>query len=237
MPNPISSPSPLERVVSLLLLSILLINFTTQFQIPETCQDIEGLGSPVNIFHQYFRQTMNVFNPKQKKTSVKLLYYRMQRKKIEVHRFVFQLKNTYANRFEYVGIVSVVPKKELKSKRHKHYVIRYINSSDLQDAVTLLGVYEAKKDKSISCPGMKQKWLNYLVEKPYVVTKCKSQDQPDCVTSEKLTLLFSKMFLLIEKILGSFSLKVTTGQLGFDVVILDVFLDVFKDFDFVIVSL
>jgi hypothetical protein len=174
-----------------------------------------------------------VFNPAEKDTDVKLLYYREQQNRVGIHRFVFRLKNTYANRFEYVGIVSVVPKKEIKSGRNKHFIIRYINSSDLLDTGTLLGIYEAKKDKIIPCSSMRQTWLDYLIEHPYVVTQKESVISADCVTSKTLTKLFTRMILLVQKVLKSFNINVSTGQLGFDMTILDIFLDVFKDFQFV----
>lgn len=202
----------------------------------KSCKEVRGLGNPINIFHQYFRQTIQVFNPKQKKTEVKLLYYRMQKSKVHVHRFVFRLKNTYANRFEYVGIVSVVPKKELESERYRHFIVRYINSSDLVDTVTLLGVYEAKSSKPVHCPKMKEKWLDYLIEHPYVVTECKQKENPDCVTSEQLTLMFGLIFQFLQKVLLSFGIEVTVGELGFNPVILNVYKLVFKDFDFILVS-
>lgn len=205
-------------------------------EVATSCPNVKGLGNPINIFHQYFRQTIKVFNPKEQETEVKLLYYREQTNKVSIHRFVFRLKNTYANRFEYVGIVSVVPKKELESGRNKHFIIRYINSSDLLDTGTLLGIYEAKKAVAIPCASMKQSWLNYLIEHPYVVTQKESPTLPNCVTSQTLTRLFSRMILLIQKVLGSFDVEVSTGQLGFDVTILDIFLDVFRDFEFVSVA-
>ena len=217
-----------------ILISLTLYHDITADETP-TCPNVKGLGNPINIFHQYFRQTIKVFNPKEKDTEVKLLYYREQQNKVGVHRFIFRLKNTYANRFEYVGIVSVVPKKEIKSGRNKHFIIRYINSSDLLDTGTLLGIYETKKDKTIPCANMKQSWLDYLIEHPYVVTQKETTVPANCVTSQTLTNLFTKIILLIQKVLASFGLKVTTGQLGFDVTILDIFLDVFSDFQFVLV--
>ena len=201
----------------------------------EICSEVRGLGNPINIFHQYFRQTIQVFNPKQKKTEVKLLYYRKQESKVHIHRFVFRLKNTYANRFEYVGIVSVVPKKELETGRYRHFIVRYINSSDLIDTVTLLGVYETKYSTPIKCPKMKEDWLDYLIEHPYVVSECKQKDNPDCVTSDRLTQMFSLIFSLLKQVLMSFGIEVSIGELGYDSVILEIYKSVFKDYDFVLV--
>jgi hypothetical protein len=200
------------------------------------CPHIPGLSNPVNIFHQYFKQTMKVFNPHEKNTQVTLLYYRVQRKKSHIHRFVFRLKNTYANRYEYVGIVSVVPKKERLSLRNRHYIIRYINSSDLLDTITLLGIYELKEQTGYPCNNMKKLWLDFLLKDPYIVTRTEVNTPGNCVTSDKLTKLFSLFFVSFQKILKSFGIEVSIGQLGFDPVILDILLEVYKDFPFIQVS-
>ena len=84
---------------------------------------------------------------------------------------------------------------------------------------------------------MKQKWLDYLVQHPYVVTQKEVPVQKDCVTSKTLTQLFGLMFVLVQKVMESFGVKVTTGQLGFDETVLDVFLVVFKEFRFVSVRM
>ena len=195
-----------------------------------SCPSVPGLGNPIHIFHRYFKQTIKIFDPSEKETSAELMYYRVQRKKSHVHRFVFRLRNTYANRFEYVGIVSVVPSREVKSGRHKHFVIRYINSADLLDTVTLLGVYEIDRDKLLPCPNMKRLWLEHLSKDPYIVTRAAPEN---CVSSQDLTSMFSLFFEAFRRVLDSFGVRVSKGQLGFDETILDILVDVYQDFEFV----
>jgi hypothetical protein len=200
------------------------------------CPRVPGLINPINIFHQYFKQTIKIFNPNEKQTSVELLYYRVQKKRSHVHRFVFRLKNTYANRYEYVGIVSVVPKKEILSGRNKHYIIRYINSADLLDTITLLGVYEVNEKRGISCGNMKKIWLEKLLKDPYIVTKTETtKENNDYISSDDVTRMFSLFFVTFQKILKSFGIEVSTGQLGFDTTILNILLEVYHDFDFITV--
>ena len=139
------------------------------------------------------------------------------------------------DRFEYVGIVSVVPSKEIKSGRNKHYVIRYINSSDLLDTITLLGVYEVNEKHPISCGNMKKIWLDKLIHDPYIVSNRNILKQSDCVSSENLTQLFSLFFQLLKKVLKSFNIEVSMGQLGFDGTILNIISEVFENFDFITV--
>jgi hypothetical protein len=199
---------------------------------PITCPNIEGIGDPVYIFHKYFQQTISIFNPKEEKTKVELIYYRRERVHVNVYRFIFKLRNSYADRWEYVGILSVVPKNQIESGKFNHFIIRYINSTDVNDAKAVVGVYEAETDKAIPCKDMKQKWLSYILKNPYVVTKCEAEDRPDCVTSNDLTLLFSDTFELIEGVLASFGFKVSTSQLGYDPVILSIYKKTFSRFDF-----
>ena len=206
-------------------------------QSPDQCQDIKGLGPPVFIFHTYFRQTISIFNPKQPKTEIKLLYYREERTTVQIHRFVFRMKGVIVKRFEYIGILSVVPAKEIKKGTFKHFVVRYINSSDLQDVVALLGIYEADKDLIIPCPKMKKTWVEEILRDPYVITTCEPEAVSDCITSQDLTKLFSATFSLLEHVLASFGFDVSSSQLGYDETILDIYLKSFKKFDFIIVSL
>jgi hypothetical protein len=203
---------------------------------PDTCPNIRGLGEPVLIFHNYFKQAIGIFNPQNEKTSVALIYYRREKQGVIIHRFIFKLKNSFANRFEYVGLLSVNPKKEIESGRYKHFIVRYINSSNIDDVAALLGVYEIDEGENIPCSEMKQKWLSYILKNPYVVTKCEAEDRPDCLTSADLTNLFSETFNLLEMVLKSFGFEVTTGQLGYDKVILDIYEDAFQDFKFILVS-
>lgn len=206
------------------------------FKQPDTCPNIRGLGEPILIFHTYFKQTIGIFNPRNPKTKAELVYYRREKQGVIIHRFIFKLKNSFANRFEFVGLLSVNPKKEIESGRFKHFIVRYVNSSNLDDVSALLGIYEPDKDNLIPCEENKQKWLSYILKNPYVVTKCEAEDRPDCVTSADLTSVFSQTFTLLELILDSFGIPVTSGQLGYDEVVLDIYEKAFKDFQFILVS-
>ena len=98
------------------------------------CKSIKGIGEPVNIFHRYFQQTMNIFNPKKPDLKIKLIYYREQIEKMSYHRFVFKLKNSFAPRWEYIGIVSVVPNHEIDSGKYTHYICLLYTSPSPRDS-------------------------------------------------------------------------------------------------------
>ena len=118
---------------------------------------------------------------------------------------------------------------------NKHFIVRYINSSNLDDVAALLGVYEVDSEYSVPCKEMKQKFVSYVLKDPYVLTKCESEDIPECLTSSDLTKVFSKTFNLLEMILDSFGFKVSTAELGYDEVVLDIYDKAFKDFPFILV--
>ena len=201
----------------------------------KTCKKIQGIGQPVNIFHRYFQQTMNIFNPKNSNLRIKLIYYREQNEKMSYHRFVFKLKNNFASRWEYVGIVSVVPRHEIDSGKFTHYIVRYLNSTKLRDVASLLGIYEIKdfENDDLNCPKMKEHWLSYLMKNPYVPTECKAVEVPGCVRSGDLTKLFQANFKFLKIALEKFGFKVSIGELGYNKQILSSYKEAFNEFAFI----
>jgi hypothetical protein len=178
---------------------------------------------------------MTIFNPNDPKVSIKLIYYREQIVEANYHRYIFKAKNNFAPRWEYIGIVSVVPPAQIDSGKYKHFVVRYINSSKLEDVVALLGVYEAAdaEDNDIDCPQMKENWLSYLMNNPYMPTECKPVDLPGCVKSQELTRLFGATFNFLKSILLKFGFQVTIGELGYNRSILQSYKTEFKEFSFI----
>ena len=99
--------------------------------------------------------------------------------------------------------------------------------------MALLGIYEVDKTFEVPCLNMKEKWLKYLFENPYITTKCKPVDPVGCIKSKDLTKLFSSTFELIKEILLKFGFKVTIGQLGYNKDVLNIFRKVFQKFSFI----
>ena len=94
-------------------------------------------------------------------------------------------------------------------------------------------MYEIEKDNEVKCPGMKGKWLQYLMSNPYITTQCEQVDPVGCVKSSDLTKLFSASFELIKEILFKFGFRVTIGQLGYNRVVLGIYKQVYQDFRFI----
>lgn len=224
----------MKNLASLLSLIILVTLPKTLFS-QHQCRNIRGLGHPVNVFHHYFQQTMNVFNPSNDDLQIKMIYYKEQVVGANYHYYVFKLKNNFAERWEYVGIITFVPQKVMDSGKFTHFIVRYINSTKLADISSLLGIYELEdNDMEIPCPNMKEEWLSYLMKNPYIPTECKAIDLPDCVKSKELTKLFGNTFEFLQDVLLKFGFKVTIGELGYNRTILESYRKGFKDFHFII---
>ena len=216
----------------------LILNSTVSNLVPtKQCSNIQGIGNPINVFHQYFQQTMNVFNPSDKSLQIELIYYREQISEANIHRYVFKLKNSFAERWEYIGVVSVVPQNEIDSGKFKHYIVRYINTTRLNDISFLLGIYELydkEQTPKLKCPKLKEQWLSYLIKNPYIPTDCRPIDMPDCVKTKELSKLFSATFEFLKNVLLKFGYNVTLGELGFNKSILQSYKVGFKEFPFIL---
>jgi hypothetical protein len=201
-----------------------------------TCPKVKGLSNPVIIFHKYFKQTMSVFNPNNDRTEVKLIHYEEQLTDISKHFFVFRIKNTYTNKFDFVGIVSVIPESELVSGKNTHFILRYINSKQLKDTMFLLGIFDLDENFEFPCYDNKQKWLDYLLDNPYVLTKCQETSEPkvqkcDSLPNERS--FFSAIMILLKKVLKSFGIKVSFNELSYNENILKIVDTTFAKYQFI----
>jgi hypothetical protein len=178
---------------------------------------------------------MNIFNPNDKNLQIKLIYYREQTESMSFHRFVFKLKNNFASRWEYVGIVSVVPRHEIDSGKFTHYIVRYLNSTKYKDVMSLLGIYEMEEyiESDLKCPKMKEHWLSYLMKNPYMPTECRAVEVPGCVKSSDLTELFQANFTFLKYALRDFGFEVSMGELGYNRNILASYKKAFGKFSFI----
>ena len=204
--------------------------------LPQTCNNIKPFGAPINVFHRYLQQTMNIFNPKNPKLQIKLIYYKKISGLTSNFRFVFKLKNNFANRWEYVGIISMIPQNEKDRGTNKHTVLRYMNSTKIKDIKFLLGIDEIEEyeDSDLECKNMKETWLSKLMKNPYYSTDCKPTEVPGCVRSRDLSELFQLNFFFLQSVMKKFGFDVTIGELGFNPMILASYRKAFKDFPFIL---
>merc|ERR1712137_766176 len=92
----------------------------------QRCNSIRPIGSPANIFYRYFSQTMKVFNPNDSSVEIKLIYHKQSFAPANNNRFVFKLKNNFASRWEYVGVITTIREDPNDSKIKDHVILRYI---------------------------------------------------------------------------------------------------------------
>jgi hypothetical protein len=200
------------------------------------CPSVVGLGHPVQIFHTYFKQTMSVFNPKNRKTRIKLIYYREELEESSYHYFVFKIKNTYANKFDYVGIVSTVPPGERARGTNTHYVLRYVNTKEADDIAVLLGIFNLNENAEMRCLNSKKTWINYMRQNPYVLGLKENRHGNNFDTRVEQKLVFSSLLTLGKNLLEAFDLNVGYDDLKFNDEVLDVFEFAFQNVPYILVS-
>jgi hypothetical protein len=221
-------------------LSISILLYFTLFspyynQSTRACQKVEGLTNPVNIFHIYFQQIITMLDPKNEASQAWLIFYREQNDQGNYHHFVFRVKYKFRNKFSYIGLVSFVPEKEFDNKKFTHYLVRYIDSARIDDVISLLGIYDLKKQDPnavINCSRVKENALANLL-KSQIPNKCRANEVKGCVNSNDLTKIFQANFQFIQNALNDFKFKVNIGQLGFNKTILKIYRESFPRFEFV----
>lgn len=219
----------------ILLTSIFLLSKGLSTQMSGVCQDVVGLGNPVNIFHKYFQQVITMMDPKNTASQVWLAYYREQKMQGSYHRFIFRVKYQFRSKISWVGIVSFVPEKEFDNKKYTHFVVRYIDSARLEDVISLLGVYDFYKQdttKVLRCQQLKENALNYL-SKSQISNKCRSIKIEGCVQGSDLTRIFQANFRFIQNALKDFKFGVSLGEMGFNKTLLKIYRDSFSRYPFI----
>ena len=170
---------------------------------------------------------MAAFNVKNTRTSVNLLYYREEIEEgSSYHYFVFKIKNTYASKFDFVGIVSTIPPHERERGSNQHYVLRYSNSKELEDVIMLLGIFNLNQNADIRCLHSKLSWVKYLKKHPYTMGAIGHGDRSDYQDREitvEQKLAFSPFLMVLQSVLDSFGLKLGVDDLKKNREILEMF--------------
>lgn len=220
-------------------------------QTATSCPKIKGAGNPVNIFHSYFQQIITLNDPVNAQSRVQLILYRetmveevktdetTQAEKLVVtglyHHFVFRVKYSFRKRPSFIGVVTYIPHNQIDSKKFTHFVVRYIDSTRLDDVVSLLGVYDLYKQDPrgvINCPQVKQRALKYLLDSK-IPTKCRTNEEVGCVHSQDLTDIFNANFEFIKNALKDFMFGVSVSELILNKTILKNYRESFQKYDFV----
>ena len=228
--------APLPSVMSIGIVDPIETPETEIIFLPQQCNNIQPFGAPINVFHRYLGQTINIFNPKNPKLQIKLIYFQKISGITSNFRFVFKLKNNFANRWEYVGIISMIPQSEKDAGTNNHTVLRYINTTKIKDLKYLLGIddIEEYEESDLECEKMKETWLSNLMKSPYYSTDCKPTEVPGCVRSRDLSQLFQLNFFFLQSVMKEFGFEVTIGELGFNPRILASYREAFKEFPFIL---
>lgn len=149
------------------ILFIVIISLLTGLSHSEACTDVPGLGSAANIFHVYFQNFFDSMDLSNEKNGLELITMTEQRLEAIVYRFIFKY-NTNGSKDYYVGVLSTIPSKDLEQGNLNHKVIRFIQSSDINDAKRLIGLYDIDETQSTDC-GYKMDFWSYLEQNPFKI--------------------------------------------------------------------
>lgn len=146
-------------------LSLLLLSATIRSTLSQECPSLPQLGSPINIFSEYFRSFFEAMNLKNDDSSVLLLLYNSKPiEDIITNRFIWRL-NYNDDKVTYIGILSTFPVK--KSDKNRHNIVRFIQTADISDAKRLLGVYEGSETEALICAGFKARFKEFYEKNLY----------------------------------------------------------------------
>lgn len=161
----------------------ILIQMNRTTQINPSCTNIPGIGAPVNIFHTYFQSFFKSMAFGNSQGGIELVVYNERNLESLVYRFIFKYKSA-RNRTFYVGILSTIPEDQINEPNPEHMIVRFIQSSDIQDTQRLLGLYNLNVDDARDCE-YKNKFWSYTSLNPFEINQNKSTaNQPSVDTFE-----------------------------------------------------
>ena len=165
MPLGLLEGTKITRIFRKMLFFTLILQLTSTVETNPSCKNIPGIGSPVNIFHSFFQNFLGSMSPDKGNSGVELVLLNEQNIENLVYRFIFKYTNT-RNRTYYVGILSTIPEDQFEEPNPEHMIVRFIQSSDVQDAQRLLGLYNFDEKISNECE-YKDKFWDYVKNNPF----------------------------------------------------------------------
>lgn len=165
----------LRPAIRLLLLALLPLT-ASPTEINPSCREVPGIGPAVNIFHNFFQGFLRSMSPASAGSGVELVTYSEQNLESLVYRFIFKYKNTRGKLY-YVGILSTIAEDQINEPNPEHLVVRFIQSSDIQDAQRLLGLYNVNGESASDC-GFKQKFWDKVRSAPFETNLSGAANQP-----------------------------------------------------------
>lgn len=196
------------------------------------CRNLEGLGHPVKIIKTYFQQLFTNFYINSDMTDIQLVFYKEFRENVSRHKFIFRLKNVFSQQYEYIGILTVVPPPEMKTKNYHHVIIRYINTKDFESVKLLLGDHGIKEQEEIPCEGLKENFVSSIIEKPFTPYTCRYYETAQTVNSSNISTMLRYNINAVQRVLRLFGFNVSIDDLVRNREIVDQIWEAYQDFNF-----
>lgn len=171
------------------------------------CRNIKGLGSPINIFREYIQQLYYNFAFNPDIDPPVLVYYKEVPFKHSIHYYIFKFQNIFTLKTEYIGIMSLVRKKDVENQNYQHIIIRYVDSVHFESVKILLGVHEAEENMEVPCSEMKNDLMMNMFSNPVVSDTC-SEDSFNGVSYNEIQLVLRKIYFIVKNVLQIFGFEV-----------------------------
>lgn len=143
----------------------LLFRSYNQVELVKKCPKVPGIGPSINIVSEYFQTIFNVMRTDNEDTNIKLIQFSEQLHEAIVYRYIFKYVGDRQKTY-YIGVLSTIPGDEVEKPNPKHIVVRFIQSTDINDAKRLLGMYDTLEESEEEC-GFKMSFWEYINQHPF----------------------------------------------------------------------
>lgn len=138
-----------------------------QVELLKKCPKVPGVREPINIIHTFFQAIFSAFDTRNDETDIKLVQFSEQLHEAVVYRYIFKYTGKHGKSY-YLGVLSTIPGDKVDDPEPEHIVVRFIQSTDINDAKRLLGMYDEVEGGEEEC-GYKNSFWEYLERHPFEV--------------------------------------------------------------------
>lgn len=133
--------------------------------IAASCPEVDGLNSPISIFHEHIETLYKQLSVSSTDDIIKLIYF-SQKDIVHLHSYVmiFSRKNNASGNENYIGIATQPKDETLSSLAIPHSIVKYIESDNINEVKTVLGVRDDQPNE-YQCDDFKGKFGTFLTQR------------------------------------------------------------------------
>ena len=137
----------------------------TPVALTASCPEVDGLNSPISIFHEHIETLYKQLSVSSTADVVNLIYF-SQKDIVNLHSYqmIFSRKSGPSGVENYVGIATQPKDPTLSSLAIPHAIVKYIESDNINEVQTVLGVRE-DQSSGYKCDDFKSKFGTFLTQR------------------------------------------------------------------------